>query len=332
MMTLNRLAILIASAVCFHAVAQSNVSTLRLDQIQVLGTHNSYHQRPDDALLKIAIAVRSDAKEWDYSRLPFDKQLDLGARSFEFDLHLSKEGWEIFHAPVIDFRTSCRRFVDALKILRDWSDAHPGHIPIIVLMECKEEGFLLSDHYRRPELADLELMDQQIREAFGEKLLVPDDVRGEAKTLTEAVRAHGWPTLAECKGKAVFILHETGRNRDLYSEGRRSLEGRAMFVNSDPTRADAAAMVLDSPRDPKISRWVKEGFLIRTRVDTRGRKSADRGLSAIATGAQILTTDYPPGEPPVDGYTFGLPGGAAGVAGPFAPAKLRGKPIREPIE
>lgn len=313
-------------------VADDRVADLRLDQIQVLGTHNSYHLRPDDALLKMAIAVRRDAKEWDYSRLPLDEQLDLGVRSFELDMHLAKDGWEVFHVPVVDFRTTCLKFVDALKRLREWSDGHPGHIPIIVLMECKEEGFTLSDHYRRPELADLEMMDRQIREAFGQRLVTPDDMRGDSKTLIDAVRQKGWPTLAECKGKAVFVLHETGRNRDMYSDGHPSLEGRAMFVNSDPPRKDAATIVMDNPRDPRIAQRVKEGFLIRTRVDTRGKQSEDRGQAAIATGAQILTTDFPLGEPIVDGYTFGLPDGAPAIVGPNAPPSLRGKPIREPIQ
>ena len=52
--------------------------SLRLNQIQVIGTHNSYHLRPPAGMLKAAIAHRKDAKDWDYSRQPLDQQLDHG--------------------------------------------------------------------------------------------------------------------------------------------------------------------------------------------------------------------------------------------------------------
>jgi hypothetical protein len=311
-----------------------DVGRLRLSDVQVLGSHNSYHQRPDEASLKLAIAVNPAAREWDYSRAPLDVQLDQGVRSFELDLHLGADGWEVFHAPVVDFRTSCRRFVDCLKIVRRWSDAHPGHVPVSFLLELKEEGFTLSSRYRRPESADLDLLDENVVEAFGrDRLVAPDDLRGDSATLPEAIRTRGWPTLEACKGKVLFILHETGRNRELYAKDRPALEGRAMFVNSTPPRPDAAAMVLDDPRDRRIPTLVQEGFLVRTRVDTRsGRPTEERRSRAFESGAQILSTDYPKGEADAEsGYVVELPDGAAALAGPFAPPRLRGRPIFEPI-
>ena len=42
---------------CLAAPPQAAQSGLRLNQIQVLGTHNSYHLRPPAGILKAAIAV-----------------------------------------------------------------------------------------------------------------------------------------------------------------------------------------------------------------------------------------------------------------------------------
>lgn len=316
----------------------TSIGQLRLSDVQVIGSHNSYHQRPDAPALKMAIAVNPAAKEWDYSRAPLDVQLDHGIRSFELDMHLSADpssgGWEVFHVPVVDFHTSCKKFADCLAIVRAWSDKHSGHVPISFLMELKEEGYTLSNRYKQPELADLEQIDKTIRAHFPpERLITPDDIRGKSKTLPEAIRATGWPTLAASAGKVIFILHETGRNREMYSKDHPALEGRAMFVNSMPPRSDAAVMVLDDPRDRRIPGLVREGFLVRTRVDTRSSKpSEEKRKRAFESGAQILSTDHPEGEADgKSGYVVDLPENAAAIVGPFAPEGLRGKLVQEPI-
>ena len=133
------------------------------------------------------LAVQSDAREWDYSHAPLDVQLDRGVRSFELDLHWSAAGWEVFHLPLIDNQTSCRRFLEALQTVRRWSDAHPGHAPISFLLELKEEGLLLDAKLKRPDAAALDQIDKEIRTAFpADRLLTPDEVRGER----EIGRAH----------------------------------------------------------------------------------------------------------------------------------------------
>ena len=43
------------------------------------------------------------------------------------------------HIPDIDFGTSVLTLVDGLKEVRDWSLAHPRHVPIFILIELKDE-------------------------------------------------------------------------------------------------------------------------------------------------------------------------------------------------
>jgi hypothetical protein len=106
--------------------------------------------------------------------------------------------------------------------------------------------------------------------------------------------------LDDCRGKVLFILHDNEAKRDLYTDGHPSLRGRVMFVRSDETRDDGAALVLDNPRDPDIPRLTKAGYFIRTRADSNvknpGSGQPARRDAAFASGAHILSTDFPSGE------------------------------------
>lgn len=294
---------------------------LRMNQMQVIGTHNSYHQRPSADKLALMSSFTKEAKEWNYDHKPLTEQLSNGVRSFELDLHAYPDGWEIFHVPTLDEGTSCRRFVDCLEQVKGWSEQHPNHVPISFLMEIKEEERVLSVREMLPLTTETLLrIDAEIRSVFPEnRLITPDQVRGDAPTLAEAVRTTGWPTLEAARGHVYFILHERGELRDLYTAGAPSLEGRAMFVNSSPDRPDAACTVLDNANDPAIPEVVKAGMIVRTRVDHNMPEdpagSAKRLAAGLASGAQILSTDYPPGEAdPASGYFAQLPGGVAAIA------------------
>jgi len=310
---------------------------LRLNQIQVVGTHNSYHLRPPAQTLKAAIAVRPDAQEWDYSRQTLDEQLDAGVRSFELDLHLSHDGWQVMHVPLLDAGSTVATFSDALKVIRDWSDAHPRHVPVSLLLELKEEGFTISRKFKRPQLADVEQLDREIREVYSaERLLTPDDVRGTHNTLWEAVSSDGWPTLSSVAGKVFVILHERGANREAYLADHPALEGRAMFVESDLAQPHSAVLIRNDPKDREIDGLARQGYLIRTRVDSQGNREPARRAKALAGGAHILTTDYPRGEVAAE-EMFSLPNGAPArinpITGPTSAGNsgIDGTMLQEPI-
>ena len=70
---------------------------LRLNQIQVIGTHNSYHVAPSSALMTMFAGV---AKEWQYTHRPLGEQLEqLGVRQFELDVFADDDGGS-FASPV----------------------------------------------------------------------------------------------------------------------------------------------------------------------------------------------------------------------------------------
>jgi len=108
---------------------------LRFDAVQLKATHNSYH------------IETSDIPEWDYTMKPLDVQLDQeGVRSVELDLHYllddDQKGhhFEVYHVVLADQGTTCQQLTDCLQVIKKWSDAYPGHLPIYIQMEPKE-GF-----------------------------------------------------------------------------------------------------------------------------------------------------------------------------------------------
>jgi hypothetical protein len=159
------------------------------------------------------------------------------------------------------------------------------------------------------------------------RLITPDEVRGRSATLEQAVLSGNWPRLQESRGRLLFTLLDRGAARELYAQGRPSLEGRVMFVNSDRGRPDAAFFNRDSALvdGAEIDELVRAGYLVRTRadIDTLQARSGDRTLQAAAfgSGAQFISTDYVVPDPRFGSYSAQLPGGLVARCNPvMAPA------------
>jgi hypothetical protein len=304
-----------------------DVEQLRINQLQFIGTHNSYHVR-DPA------KPNRNFPDWNYSHAPLDAQLDRGIRSFELDLQYRKGEFQVFHVAQLDEGSTCRTLKEGLETVRKWSDAHPRHLPISFLFELKQEGPGLDRTIKIPDAAALDRLDGVLRSVFPpERTITPDDVRGRAATLREAVQNSGWPTLAAARGKVFYILHDEKRERELYTRDHPSLRGRAMFVRSDESREDAATLVMDNPRDGDIPRLVKAGYFIRTRADsglrTKGPRPLARREAAFASGAQIVSTDFPSGEAPAQtGFVVEFDHAAPARVNPInGPDGVRGRTI-----
>ena len=52
---------------------------------------------------------------------------------------MNKPGMKVFHVQDIDFRSHNSLFSEALYEIKEWSDNHPDHIPIIITMNLKDE-------------------------------------------------------------------------------------------------------------------------------------------------------------------------------------------------
>ena len=67
---------------------------VRMNQVQVIGTHNSYHIAPAGAVLGVIGKIRSEWREaLDYTHRPLPEQFgDLGVRQIELDVFADPEG------------------------------------------------------------------------------------------------------------------------------------------------------------------------------------------------------------------------------------------------
>jgi hypothetical protein len=86
---------IILSASCFlFGCATPWVSTaVRLNEIQVIGTHNSYHQRAPEPLgILLSKRAPEQAPGLAYGHRPLPEQLSLGIRQIELDCFADPEG------------------------------------------------------------------------------------------------------------------------------------------------------------------------------------------------------------------------------------------------
>lgn len=356
---------------------------LRINALQVLGTHNSYSKGLDPrmaALLderlggslgqlveRMPAPARALFEEEHpnamrpsemlrYAHPPLAAQLDLGVRSLELDVNpdpdgslfldpagyrllraqgaanllphdatdMDKPGFKVLHMPDIDFRSSCPTLRICLAQVRAWSDAHPGHVPLFLLVEAKNQHMpILPDAMPSvpftPALFDA--LDRELLEAMGrERIITPDDVRGHHPTLNAAVRAGNWPTLAQARGKVLFLMITANGPAGAagYLEGHPSLRGRAAFLRAQPGEDHAAFLMFDNAlvRGAEIRKYVREGYLVRTRSDIETHEakvnSHERAAAAFASGAQIVSTDFEAeGNDYGTDYVVRLPGGGS---------------------
>lgn len=315
------------------------VNNLKINQLQSLGSHNSYHERGNKRVLNFLKRVsfifpkEYNPKELDYAHEPIDVQLNTyHLRSFEIDIYadpqggqfykrkknnllarpkasgieaLKQPGFKVFHIPDIDYNSHFLTFKSALQAFKTWSDAHPDHLPLFIMVESKQESIAEKIHRLHftkaiPFTADIcNDLDKEIRSVFGDDLstiITPDKVRGEYPSLNEAVLAGNWPSVGEARGKIVFIL--MGPGKEGYLEGHPSLKGRAMFTFSRPGNPEAAFIKYDdaSKHEVEIMDAVKKGYMVRTRADNPNVQNRSGDYSemkkAFESGAQLVSTDY----------------------------------------
>jgi hypothetical protein len=74
---------------------------------------------------------------------------------------------------------------------------------------------------------------------------------------------------------------------------------------ASPDSPEASFIIRNEPEDEDIESLVKQGFIVRTRADADCIVSDERKNSALASGAQIVSTDYPRGYASNGSYSLG---------------------------
>ncbi|GAA3578965.1 phosphatidylinositol-specific phospholipase C1-like protein [Kribbella ginsengisoli] len=284
---------------------RTNTSGVRMNQVQQIGSHNSYHRELNAAEQKAQLSLNPGVVDLFYSHASVPQQLeDQNMRTLEFDLFpdpagglyqypllrkltgqgpltdpaLAQPGIKVMHIPDFDYNTNCRTFVLCLQQVKTWTDEHPDAAPISINLELKQSdpqvvaaGGVVAPPW---DAGNLDSVDAEIRSVFSaDDLITPDDVRKPGLTLEQSVLTKGWPTLREARGKVMFYFDNGGPGsaiRDLYRAGKPNLEGRAVFTRGPEGEPDAAITEVNDPRgagQAEIQRLVKKGYLVRSRSD-----------------------------------------------------------------
>jgi Phosphoinositide phospholipase C, Ca2+-dependent len=350
----------------FAADTPPSREVVKMNDIQVIGTHNSYHAGLAPSEAKLLLQRNPKIYEaLEYRHRPLDQQLTSGVRQIELDIYADSEGgryahpsgvdavaaanlpkdpefdpaglmnqpgFKVMHVQDFDYRSTCQPLIACLKIVRAWSHSNPKHIPVFILLETKQEDLPPQYHARSPEKftpVTFDALDAEIRSVFApNEMITPDQVRGKHATLEEAVLHHAWPTLDAARGKVIFLMDQRPVG-PVYLEGHPALTGRVIFTNAVPGQPDCAFTEENDGTAETIAALVRKGYLVRTRTDSdtkqaRTNDTARRDI-ALASGAQLLSTDYPASEPSQwTGYSVSLPGGAVARCNPVdAPRSCR---------
>ncbi|MFT4633380.1 MAG: hypothetical protein ACI8PP_002608 [Candidatus Pseudothioglobus sp.] len=316
-----------------HAGKENEVDSpphnaLRLNEIQMIGSHNSFKKNIDATLLFILGLLDSDlAAGLDYAHMPLTDQLQLGIRSLELDVYfdphgghysspfgsrlgpfssdfdeakvMQESGFKVLHVQDIDYRSHCLTLRNCLEQIRAWSRANPRHIPLIITINPKDD-VIPQAGFEPPFMftaAAWESLDNEFNAVLSQQIVKPDDIRGATKTLKESILA-GWPTVDSLRGKVIFVLDAPASKTRDYVADHPELKGRVMFVNLPEESSMASFRIVNEPVEDLnyIRGLVAEGFMVRTRADAdtiESRRGDETRLkAAIDSGAQVISTDY----------------------------------------
>lgn len=155
----------------FQGVSQFHDS-IRLNEIRVLASHNSYKKKPDPKVLRFLsrfkkqLGASNDPIQLDYGHLTLSEQFDAyGVRGIEIDIsydpkgglyskrklnlfipsirqrvkdkRMKEPGFKVLHIADVDYETNYLTFKDVLVELKNWSKNHPNHSPLFVNIEAK---------------------------------------------------------------------------------------------------------------------------------------------------------------------------------------------------
>lgn len=355
------------AAFCMTALlqAQDKCQNVRINQLQIVGTHNSYAKPADPKVLDLVTPIingmmqkyssmmseeqKAKFKEYhpygmdlkeglNYNHPDFTEQLNANLRGLEIDVYydpeggrfshpatyeilkakgvtdlapfntkgLDQPGFKVLHMADIDFRTHYPTLKDALTALKTWSEQHPDHTPVFMMIEAKDSGFPILENSTKVLSFDKKAyddLDGEIVKYLGrDKIITPKEVQGKYHTLKEAVTNNNWPKLNDSKGKFIFMLLPgsagtlSSKNNPYLIDG--SLKERVMFLNSEPDDSFAGFILRDNAivRQKEIQDLVKQGFMVRTRsdIETYEAKTNDltRSKAAFSSGAQVISTDF----------------------------------------
>ena len=185
------------------------IEELKINKLQVIGSHNSYRQRTHAPILQYLFDNLNQFPTgftplvWDYDHVTLEEQFsNYGIRSIELDVYndpngglfynrigngsvgenpnsnepkLLEPGLKVMHFPDLDYNSNYLTFEDAITAVKNWSTSNPNHVPISIMVETKNDSpnAMLGDPFTVTIPFDktvMESIDQEIKDVFGNDL------------------------------------------------------------------------------------------------------------------------------------------------------------------
>ena len=290
---------------------------VKLNEIAVMGTHNSYQllgTLPKRGLMKTLQSISFGAVENKavFEMDTFTEQLEQGIRNLEIDIEtVDDEGdisFIVTHSAIIDNVSSAYNFAKGLEEIAMWSENNPGHLPIYLLIEPKDDVPSINNMKNFSLEYALEF-DKVLRQVLGDRLLTPAQAMGEYESFEEMRKADDWPALTQVAGKIIVLMHPCSVTQE-YIDNDISIKTQAMFPMlkfGDIDKTYASFIIDNDPVNAAENnkKTVDENnLMVRTRADDYPDFSDERYNFANNCGSHIITTDYPPRSVREDDHTY----------------------------
>ncbi len=282
-------------------------SGLKFNEISFLATHNSYQSPAVEETFKLYSSLENVsfgafkgevASFWSET---LTNQLNSGIRSLEMDIEVFDRDGEIsftcMHNPYLEMATSCYDFALAMKEIAMWSDNNPNHLPVTIIIEPKKTFIPLKD-MKAFGIGYADDFDAMLRETLGDKLFTPADMLGDYESFGAMRADDGWCEVKDMLGKVLILLHEGNVTED-YIAIDPSIKSQAMFpmLRINDIDRDCASFILCNDPETileKADEIAQSRIICRTRADKYPTITEKRLAEAMASTAQIVSTDYPP--------------------------------------
>jgi hypothetical protein len=306
---------------CDFSLADALESGVRYNGLQYVATHNSY-KLGLSGVSKVFFTAASlfmdmDKNEYDYELATYTRQLDAGMRVIEIDTGYmdilnNKRKYLLCHHAILDNRSHAFDLRLALEELLLWSQNNPGHLPVTIIYEPKNE-FLYAPGLKQHKLEQLNEIDSIIRDVLGEHIFTAKDFLNGEEDFDIMRENNNFPLIQDMLGKFLF-LQMPNECLDEYIAQDISLSTQVMvpsvwYHKLDTPYAQYKPFVfIDDPdtldgEGNNVARALSErNYLVRTRMDFFPRHSEERRKTAIDTLAVIVSTDYPKDNPMTDFY------------------------------
>ena len=232
---MNRLGAYLTAVTAASALIASPQVSQPFASSVFLATHNSYSGNVDGAK----------------NSIPY--QLDHGVRFVELDVHdndyAANHDYSIGHSSPGDLvdhagNPASNLLRDWLNMIAGWSNAHPTHAPLVVMLDLKDD---LTDNANFA-AGNMVALNQELQTAFGASLLHPADyvgtpsvdslrgrvlplLSGDAGSRTEYKRDVGYHPAVAINGHGQIVeVHDSGAGALWYWTGTVAADGSVTWL------------------------------------------------------------------------------------------------------